>query len=101
MYLVIYPVDSVFDRHDFDNYDTNVPAEAKEVFKQLYKTLHNDYSFDFYNMSSVSHSTRHKNLDDFVEDSNNEEIYLDGSWLIWLNLTEDDVLSVIEECQNV
>lgn len=97
MYLVIYPTDSIFERHEFDNYNTNVPEQAKEVFKQLYNALHNWYSFKFYDMSSVSNDTKYANLDNFVEDCNDELVSIESSWTIWLNLSEEDITSVIEE----
>lgn len=97
MYLVFYPTDCQYERHSFDNLDWSVPEEAKEVFKQLYAVCHNDYDFHFFNISSTERSTRHVNLDDFVEMCNNEEVAVEHCWAVWLNLTEADVLSVIEE----
>lgn len=97
MYLVVYSVNSKFERHSFDHYDWSIKEEAKEVFKQLYTALHNDDDFHFFNISSTDRTTRHENLDDFTEMCNNEELSIDGSWTIWLNLTEADVLSVIDE----
>lgn len=97
MYLVFYPTDRQYERHSFDNLDWSVPEEAKEVFKQLYAVCHNDYDFHFFNISSTERSTRHVNLDDFVEMCNNEEVAVEHCWAVWLNLTEADVLSVIEE----
>lgn len=97
MYLVVYPVDCKFERHSFDGYDWSVPEEAKKVFKELYTLLHNKDTFHYFNVSTTSRASRHNNLDDFTEMCNNEEISIEGSWTIWLNLTEADVMSVIEE----
>lgn len=97
MYLVFYPTDCKYERHSFDNLDWSVPEEAKEVFKQLYAVCHNDYDFHFFNISSIERSIRHFNLDDFVEMCNNEEVGVERCCAVWLNLTEADVLSVIEE----
>lgn len=97
MYLVFYPTDCKYERHSFDNLDWSVPEEAKEVFKQLYAVCHNDYNFHLFNISSIERSTRHVNLDDFVEMCNNKEVAVENCWAVWLNMTEDDVLSVIEK----
>lgn len=97
MYLVVYPVDCEFKRHSFDGYDWSVPEDAKKVFKELYTLLHNKETFHYFNVSTTSRTSRHNNLDDFTEMCNNEEISIESSWTIWLNLTESDVLSVIEE----
>ena len=97
MYLVFYPTGYQYERHSFDNLDWSVPEEAKEVFKQLYSVCHNDYNFHFFNISSIERSIRHFNLDDFVEMCNNEEVGVERCCAVWLNLTEADVLSVIEE----
>ena len=100
MYLVFYPIDCKYERHSFDNFNWSVTEEAKEVFRQLYAVCHNDYDFHFFNVSSTERSTRHSNLDDFVEMCNNEEVSVATSWAIWLNLAEDDILSVISEYEN-
>lgn len=100
MYLVFYPTGCNYERHSFDNLDWSVPEEAKEVFKQLYAVCHNDYDFHFFNISSTERSTRHFNLDDFVEKCNNEEVAVENCWAVWLNLTEADVLSVISEYED-
>ncbi len=100
MYLVLYPTDCKYERHSFDHLDWSVPEEAKEVFKQLYAVCHNDYDFHFFNISSAEKSTFHSNLGDFVEMCNNEEVSVESCWAVWLNLTEDDVLSVISEYED-
>lgn len=100
MYLVLYPTGCKYERHSFDHLDWSVPEEAKEVFKQLYADCHNDYDFHFFNISSTERSTRHLNLANFVEMCNNEEVSVESCWAVWLNLTEDDVLSVISECED-
>lgn len=100
MYLVFYPAGSnKFERHSFDDIDTNNVNDCTYAFKQLYLEFKNDNDFHYYNMSTTDRSSRHPNLDDFTEDANNEEVSLENCWTIWLNLSEKQVEDAIDEAE--
>ena len=97
MFIVFYPCADEFNGATFNHLDWNKKEEAKVVFKQLYKEFHKDYMFKFYDISTISRSSKFPCLDDMVEDFNNEEISVESCFSVYLNLTEKDIEDCIEE----
>ena len=91
MFLVLYPIDNEMklERHSFDWVCSK--EDALEAVKQL-KECEGTH---FYDLSTTSYHSHFLTLEEFVEDCNNQDIDIDGYWMVHLDLSEQDVLNAI------
>ena len=92
MFLVLYPVDNDcgLERHSFKNYDLLDKKDAKEVLQKIFE----NGVYKLYDLDQTSRSSRYHNLADFVDDCNDEEIDMNTWWMVYLNLTEEEVFAM-------
>ena len=93
MFIVIYPADKQYDNDTFKCNDLMDKNEAKSIFKRLYLDFKDDLVT--YNISAPC-SSKNPALADFIEDFNLCNLDVDGSYCVYLNLTEEE----LEECAN-
>ena len=95
MFIVFYPTDGKFERHSFDGYNNTDNEDAKKIFKDLYEEFCDDDNFGFFDCSTTDHSSRFCTIEDFAEEMNDENYFVENCWSIVLNLSEKDVMDIV------
>lgn len=95
MFIVFYPTSGIFERHSFDGYDNTDNEHAKKIFKKLHDEFCGCDDFGYFDCSTTDHSSRFSTIEDFAEDINNENYFIENCWSIVLNLSEKDVMDIV------
>lgn len=95
MFIVFYPTSGIFERHSFDGYDNTDNEDAKKIFKKLHDEFCGWDDFGYFDCSTTDHSSRFSTIEDFAEDINNENYFIENCWSIVLNLSEKDVMDIV------